>query len=162
MNINNKPCPCHSDKKYKKCCRPFHTNAKVAATPVELLRSRYSAYALGVAEYIMDTTHPMNEDAKKPRQQRESELELFAKGTSFDALEVLDKGDYEASEQVAPDAEKEAWVRFKVTLEQKGHDASFSEKSRFIKEDGRWRYALAEELVDSEDADKSTSEIQTN
>jgi len=50
----NKKCPCGSGQKYKKCCKLFH-NGKVAKNALELMRSRYSAYVVGDAKYIMKT-----------------------------------------------------------------------------------------------------------
>ena len=40
----------------------------------------------------------------------------------------------------------EAYVTFNATIECNGADASFSEKSRFIKQDGVWLYESGEIL----------------
>lgn len=158
MNINNKPCPCHSQKKYKKCCRPLHQGQQVASSPVELLRSRYCAYAIGESAYILNTTHPLNSESQKSVEQREAELRLFAKGTEFRSLDVLDEGEYATSDYLQPEATKEAWVKFRAGLVQGGHDASFEETSRFILEPEQgWRYASAEEIVESDEAESKTS-----
>ncbi len=48
----NLPCPCGSGLKYKKCCQKYHKGA-LPSTALLLMKSRYSAYALGLADYIM-------------------------------------------------------------------------------------------------------------
>ncbi len=41
-------CPCDSGTPYNQCCQPLHEG--VAATTAEaLMRSRYSAYVLGIS-----------------------------------------------------------------------------------------------------------------
>lgn len=37
-------CPCFSGKPYGECCKPFH-DGKKNPQPVEVMRSRYAAYA---------------------------------------------------------------------------------------------------------------------
>lgn len=48
-------CPCGSDKTYELCCDPFIAGKKKPLWPEELMRSRYTAYALGKLNYIMKT-----------------------------------------------------------------------------------------------------------
>ena len=45
------PCPCGGDR-YGSCCAPLHRGERQAATAEQLMRSRYSAYALGEVEDI--------------------------------------------------------------------------------------------------------------
>lgn len=52
------PCPCGTGTAYDACCGPLHRGARLAATPEELMRSRYSAYALGEADHVFRTWHP--------------------------------------------------------------------------------------------------------
>ena len=51
------PCPCDSGLDYRQCCAPFH-DGHPAPTPQALMRSRYSAYTLGLTPYLMDTWAP--------------------------------------------------------------------------------------------------------
>ncbi|CAM9347403.1 unnamed protein product [Choristocarpus tenellus] len=44
---------------------PFHEDTAIA-TPVELMRSRYSAYASNKPDYIMETTHPKDREYGMP------------------------------------------------------------------------------------------------
>ena len=59
-------CPCGSDKTYGECCGLYHagwhtslpsTPRLPAPTPEALMRSRYSAYALKLADYLLGTWH---------------------------------------------------------------------------------------------------------
>ena len=67
----NEPCPCHSGRKYKRCCRLVH-EGQPAASPEALMRSRYSAYVHGEVDYLLNTWHPdtrpdtLNLDSRQP------------------------------------------------------------------------------------------------
>ena len=59
-------CPCGSDKAYGDCCGLYHAGWHTGApntprlhapTPEALMRSRYSAYALKLAGYLLGTWH---------------------------------------------------------------------------------------------------------
>ena len=45
-------CPCCSGKEYSECCEPIIKGTRKAATPAELMRSRYSAYAKAEIDHI--------------------------------------------------------------------------------------------------------------
>lgn len=126
-------CPCHSGRQYKRCCRPYH-QGRPAPTPEALMRSRYSAYALGLVDYIMATTHPDSPHRVDPEQRWISELSAFSLGTRFTSLKIL-----EASEQG-----DEGLVHFLAELQQAGRRAPMEERSIFRKRDGRWLYVAAE------------------
>ena len=51
------PCPCESGKPYKACCEPIHKGI-TAPTAEALMRSRYTAFALGLEDYLIKTWHP--------------------------------------------------------------------------------------------------------
>ncbi|MEI7639143.1 MAG: YchJ family protein [Syntrophus sp. (in: bacteria)] len=51
-------CPCRSGNTYEKCCAPFIKGESYPETAEQLMRSRYSAYALQEIPYIHDTIHP--------------------------------------------------------------------------------------------------------
>ena len=121
------------------------------------MRSRYSAYALGLADYIIATTHPDCEQVRPTERAWREEILLFARGTSFDGLRLLESGAL---------GEDKAWVIFRATLDQGGQDASFTERSGFVRDRDRgWLYASAEELSEegaaSAEAQSNTSAIQT-
>jgi SEC-C motif domain protein len=47
-------CPCESGKTYNECCEPAH-NGTPSPTAEALMRSRYSAYVLGLEAYLLNT-----------------------------------------------------------------------------------------------------------
>jgi SEC-C motif domain protein len=138
MHPSNDKCPCHSGKSYHECCAPFHQK-KAIPDPISLMRSRYSAYALGNSAYILETTHPNHQDQKIPFAKRKRSIEEFSRETEFRNLEIL------GSEESPP----YFYVTFRATLFQKGKDASFTEKSRFAKLGPRWFYLSGEKLPQS-------------
>ena len=56
-------CSCFSGKSYTDCCSGLHNNLKSKETikPADILRARYTAYKLSLADYIIDTSHPKSE-----------------------------------------------------------------------------------------------------
>lgn len=121
----NSPCPCHSGEKYKKCCQPYHKGV-LPSNALKLMRSRYSAYALGLIEYIMATTHPNNPDASIALSDWQNSIADFAKNTQFIGLTILE----------FIDGEKEAYVTFEARF----NHSVMKEKSRFYKMAGKWLY----------------------
>jgi SEC-C motif-containing protein len=96
------------------------------------MRSRYSAYALCLADYIIRTTHPDNPQYCKDFGVWKQEILKFSKGTIFKGLKILEFVDGPSS----------ATVTFTAILEQRGQDASFTEKSGFLKVGRSWVYHL--------------------
>jgi SEC-C motif-containing protein len=125
-------CPCGSGEIYGACCRVCHQGQ--ATTALALMRSRYSAYALGLVDYILRTTHPQNHDAAKPLEQRKKEMEQFCRTTIFKGLKILE----------AQEGETRSSVTFTAFLSQAGKDFSFTEKSTFEKVLGNWLYLSGE------------------
>ncbi len=61
MTALQRDCPCGSGQTYDACCGRFHRGTEQAATPEELMRSRYAAYAVGGDAgdaYVFRTWHP--------------------------------------------------------------------------------------------------------
>ncbi|MGI9295045.1 MAG: YchJ family protein, partial [Pseudomonadales bacterium] len=55
----NSLCICGSKKASKQCCERFLSGEQQAKTPEQLMRSRFSAYALGGhGEYLLRTWFP--------------------------------------------------------------------------------------------------------
>ena len=126
----NDNCPCGSLIKYKKCCKPFHENIKTPITALELMKSRYCAYAIEKSEYIILTTHQNNRDFNTDTKAWNNDILDFSKNTKFEKLEILE----------FIDGETESFVTFKANITQNKQDVSFVEKSRFVKENGKWQY----------------------
>lgn len=136
----NAPCPCGAPAKYKKCCRRYHAGEN-APTAGLLMRSRYAAYAAGAARYIMETTDPLGPLHEADEAAWRAGIEAFSRGTSFDRLDVIEEADGAS--------EDEAFVTFRAGLTQRGQDASFVERSRFVRRDGRWLYHSGQPVADA-------------
>ena len=126
-------CQCHSGKKYDECCKRYH-EGELPDTALTLMRSRYCAYALNLAEYIIDTTHPDNPQYIQDHQQWKESIKEFCNTTDFLGLEIID---------TSP-GEPFSFVTFKAILAQSGQDTGFTERSHFQKKEGRWLYRNGE------------------
>jgi len=51
-------CPCGSGTAYGNCCGGILSGRRSADTPEQLMRSRYTAYVVKDADYLVRTTHP--------------------------------------------------------------------------------------------------------
>ncbi len=127
-------CACCSGRPYFACCQPYHDGLAAAPTAEALMRSRYCAYALGIVEYIIATTHPDHKDAKTPRAAWKKQIYAFCGNTTFQRLQVLS----------TKESEGEGYVTFTAHLLQNGSNATFTERSRFLKSSGRWAYVDGE------------------
>lgn len=128
MNIDN-TCPCGSGKLYNQCCQPYHQGAH-PENALQLMRSRYSAYALNIPDYIVDTTHPANPQYSENKFSWKRSLTKFSRGSNFLKLEIFD----------FKEMNRMATVTFTAHITQGNHDATFTEKSYFEKINNRWLY----------------------
>ena len=117
-----KNCFCHSDKPFASCCEPFLNKEKCPETPEQLMRSRYSAYALQKADYLIETTHP-----SERKYYSKSEIENWSKSNTWIKLEVLRAFDDKV--------EFKAYYLDENLLAKVHH-----EKSTFKQEKGIWYY----------------------
>ena len=127
-NLKN-PCPCCSGKEYDACCKIFHQGA-LPENALLLMRSRYSAYVLNIADYIVETTHPASPQYMDNKFAWKRSISQFARNFSFRNLEVLDFKEKNTL----------AIVTFTVYMTQEGHDATFTERSYFEKINNKWFY----------------------
>ena len=110
------PCPCGSGSTYDACCGRLHRGAAQAATPLELMRSRYAAHAVGDLDHLFRTWHPRT---------RPADLALDP-ATTWTGLEVLDATGDE--------------VEFVASWVHDGRVGRLRERSRFEQRAGRWVY----------------------
>lgn len=120
-------CPCgRTDHKkrpvsYDECCGRYVEHANAAPDAERLMRSRYSAFVNKRADYLLSTWHSST---------RPASLDLDA-GTQWLGLEVR-----EHQVTGADTAEVEFVARYRV----QGRAVRMHERSRFVREDGRWFY----------------------
>jgi len=122
-------CLCSSQKEYQECCKPYHEGASPQNALV-LMRSRYSAYALGLKDYIIETTHPGSPLFQPDFDEWKKEIIKFSETTDFNQLEILD----------FTEGEPFSSVTFAAHLTKGKRKASFTEKSYFERIHGRWLY----------------------
>ncbi len=119
MSYQQLICPCGSGKYYASCCGAYHAGAS-APTPEALMRSRFSAFVLHKAEYLMASWHPG---------QRPSSLS-FDDQVTWKSLRVQDS--YAEGDNGS--------VTFTAVFTEAGRWRSLQEKSRFVREQGAWFY----------------------
>lgn len=116
-------CPCGSTLSYAQCCMQYHTGAAIPPSAEALMRSRYTAYVLGHADYLQATWHPNNlpQPFALDDQERMQWLGLQVK-----RHEIQD--------------DKHATVEFVARYKINGRAHRLHEVSRFVREAGRWYY----------------------
>jgi SEC-C motif-containing protein len=117
-------CPCGSGALYQDCCEPYHLSL-AAPSAEKLMRSRYSAYVLGLEEYLLDTWHPST---------RPEYLNLANDRTKWLGLEV---------KRFEPNDES-AIVEFIARYKINGKAEKLHETSRFKRIAQRWFYVDGE------------------
>nr|WP_201748959.1 YchJ family protein [Micromonospora acroterricola] len=116
-------CPCGSGAAYADCCEPLHGGTAEAPTAEALMRSRFSAFALGDTGYLLRSWHSSTRPAR---------LEL-APGQRWTRLEVVDTERGGLLDTVGT-------VTFHAHYREAGRPGTLTERSRFVREDGRWVY----------------------
>ena len=124
----SRPCPCASKKTYDRCCGPFVEGAQLPATAEQLMRSRFSAYALGKVDYLIATRC-----ADKRGAENREELATYCRSVQCVGLKIIttQKGGPEDAEGV---------VTFHASLQANGRRSLHIETSTFAREDGQWVY----------------------
>ncbi|MEH6780174.1 MAG: YchJ family metal-binding protein [Rhodoglobus sp.] len=120
------PCPCQSAELYDDCCARFHRGETLAPTAERLMRSRYSAYALNLADYLMSTWH----SSTRPKM-----LELDADVRWF-RLDIVSRTKGSMFDTTGT-------VEFRAHYRLDGAADQQHENSRFVRESGAWLYVDA-------------------
>lgn len=117
-------CPCGSGRAYAECCGPLHDGTARAADAVELMRSRFSAFARGRADYLLQSWHPSTRPAR---------LDLDD-AITWRRLQIVDTEAGETDDVAGV-------VEFRAQYEQDGRRHILHERSRFRRaRDGSWQY----------------------
>ncbi len=123
-------CPCGGvppGATLDQCCGPLVRGEVLAATAEQLMRSRYTAYAVAAGDHLFRTWHARTRptDVEPDPWVRWEELEL---------LDVVDGGEDDATGVVEYRAR---WIAGEGVTHQRGE---LHERSSFVRRAGRWVY----------------------
>ncbi len=124
-------CLCGLKRDFEACCGAIIKGTKVAQTPEELMRSRYSAYVLADGDYLVKSA------TKENRYESDIALiEEFCKNVKWLKLELLHvKCPLDVSENGS-----DGIVEFKAYYLENSEIVLLHERSSFVKIDGVWEY----------------------
>jgi len=120
-------CPCRSGQTFDRCCGRFISHRALPENATQLMRSRFSAFALAERDYLLETWHP---GFRPPQLCLDSEIRWLG-------LEII------ASEEHG----EKAQVEFEASLLSAGEVRALRERSAFVRQQGRWQYTNGEQLA---------------
>ncbi len=122
VKMSNSPCFCGNPETFSECCQQFISSKKFPETPEQLMRSRYSAYATGEIDYLIDSTHPSTRKLYS-----RTEIARWMLSNKWLKLEIIKSVD--------------TLVEFKAHFEEGLKSPEIHhERSTFQKENGRWYF----------------------
>lgn len=127
-NDENTSCPCMSGQSLNDCCAPFH-HGLVAPSALTLMRSRYSAFALGLTDYIQATTHPAQQGTLDMQ-----DIADWSRSNQWLGLKIHANGPIKAQPPMH-------FVEFTATYKDAaGQQQEHHERSLFVRMKGRWYF----------------------
>lgn len=119
----NKTCPCLRGVPFDECCGPFLAGTKSAPTAEHLMRSRYSAFSVGDADYLVATWH----SSTAPNDLTLDPLQRWYR------LDILDT-------HAGGIVDTAGTVEFSAYFRHPDGNGVMHESSRFVRVDGAWVY----------------------
>lgn len=119
----NRPCPCLRGETFENCCRPFLEGETAPPTAEQLMRSRFTAFSVGDADYLLETWHPSTSPKQLELDPKQRWYRLDVHATRAGGLLDLD-----------------GHVEFSAFYRHPDGNGSLRENSRFVRENGRWSY----------------------
>ncbi|NNH75798.1 hypothetical protein HLB23_39115 [Nocardia uniformis] len=116
-------CPCGLPAPYDECCGRLHRGEVQAKTAEQLMRSRFSAFAVQDEAYLLRSWDPQTRPADVG----------FDPGMRWETLDVI------GSTGGGP-FHTEGTVEFRAHYRAHGQPGSLHENSRFRRHDGAWVY----------------------
>lgn len=122
---NDSLCICGSGLETDACCSVYHSGEKAPLTAEQMMRSRFTAYALGNTDYMLETW----DSSKRPEQIDLSKEE----NVQWTHLEIIDtkKGGI---------SDNKGLVEFKAFYTLNDEEYAMHEISRFVKKNKHWYY----------------------
>ena len=115
-------CPCGSGDSYGGCCGPLLRGGS-APTAERLMRSRYTAFFVGDANYLAESWHPRTRPDSV-------EVDHPLRWTGLDITDTEGGGPADAT----------GVVEFTAWWIESGARGELHEPSRFVRQSGRWWY----------------------
>lgn len=119
-------CTCGSDSPYSDCCGPYLDGTEKPPTAEALMRARYSAFAKGEVQFIVDTIDPAHRDGVSADGFRK-----WAERSEWLGLEIC------RTKDGGPD-DTEGIVEFKALYREKDKRQVHHEIAEFRKSDDQW------------------------
>lgn len=119
----SRPCPCLRGDTFERCCGPFLSGEATAPTAEHLMRSRYSAFGVGDADYLLDTWHPDTAPGSL-------ELDPLQRWYRLDIHDTRAGGLMDRT----------GHVEFSAYYKHPGGNGVLREASSFVRERGKWYY----------------------
>lgn len=130
-----KDCPCGSGKPFTQCCEPLLKGKARAEAPEQLMRSRYTAFAVGDIDYIFDTHDPDTVE-----QIDRKSTETWSKQSEWLGLEILET-------KLGGPEDYTGTVEFVARYKARGTKIDHREVATFRKHNGRWLFVDGEEVA---------------
>lgn len=122
MIADDHRCPCGTGLTYGECCARRH-RGEAAPTAELLMRSRYTAFVLGDTDYLLASWHPSTRPAQL-------ELDERMQWRRLDVLDTVAGGPFDSTGE----------VEFAAHYRLEGERGVQRERSRFVRDAGRWVY----------------------
>lgn len=119
----SRSCPCLRGEPFDRCCEPFLNGTATAPTAEHLMRSRYSAFSVGDADYLLKTWHSSTAPTELTLDPQQRWYRLDVHRTSEGGL-----------------MDQTGEVEFSAYYRHPDGNGVLRESSRFVREDNRWVY----------------------
>lgn len=116
-------CPCLSGSVFGECCAPLIAGEREAPTAVQLMRSRFTAFAIGAREHLLATWHPSTRPTSL-------ELDPAMRWYRLDVIGTRGGGPLD----------RDGTVEFRAYYRAGAERGDLHETSRFVREGQGWRY----------------------
>lgn len=123
----NTSCPCGSGSLLDTCCGRYHAGTP-APSAEQLMRSRYSAYVLGLIDYLHATTLPAQQASLDLQAMRE-----WSAASTWLGLQV-------EHSQVLRGQPEHALVSFTARWHDQAGEHAQHERSAFVQHAGKWYF----------------------
>ncbi|WP_293695138.1 YchJ family metal-binding protein [uncultured Agrococcus sp.] len=119
-------CPCGAGLTFGECCRPVHAGERDAPTAESLMRSRFTAFAVGDETYLLSSWHPSSRPANVG-------IEPGIRWLRLDIVETVAGGPFD----------RDGVVEFVAHYRSSEGPGRLRERSRFVR-DRAWLYVGGE------------------